>query len=305
MDFFVVGAEKCGTTWLADMLRQHPGVFIPDRKEIHYFNRNFDEYPDLDNYNFDKPKNWYYSFFKNAGPEQMKGEVCPAYLWDHAAPFLIYKYFPAAKIIIVLRDPVERAYSGYRFFQQRGLIDWDCSFKAAIDKFHHQLIFRSLYYNQVVTYFDIFDSEQILVMFFDDLKKDNESFLIDIESFLGLEPFIPDDVNQRSNVTKAPRYTWINRMFSYLRYVIRKYELHFVNDIFRTFKFAKLTDIIRRRNVKEVTTSSKKEVNPGFLQHLYNDFSEDVRKLESLLEEDLSHWKEPGSTRIQNGKNGN
>ena len=305
MDFFVVGAEKCGTTWLADMLRKHPDVFIPDRKEIHYFNRKFDEHPELDNYNFDKPIHWYYSFFKNANPDQMSGEVCPAYLWDKAAPFCISKNFPTAKIIIVLRDPVKRAYSGYRFFQQRGLIDRDMSFKDAINEFHHQLIFRSLYFNQVFTYFELFDSKKILVMYFDDLRKNNERFLIDVESFLGLEPFIPNDINQRSNVTKVPRYAWINHVFSYIRYVIRKYKLHFVNDIFRSLKLAKFTEIMRRRNVKEISTTSIQEMDPEFLQHLYNVFNDDVKKLESLLNVDLGHWKGLGSTGVQKGENEN
>ncbi|MEW5941138.1 MAG: sulfotransferase, partial [Chloroflexota bacterium] len=72
--FLIVGAEKSGTTWLADMLRQHPQVFIPAQKELHYFNRAMDEAPDVENYNFTKPAEWYLEFFREAEPGKILGE---------------------------------------------------------------------------------------------------------------------------------------------------------------------------------------------------------------------------------------
>lgn len=73
LDFIVVGAERCGTTWLADMLRQHRDVFIPVQKEIHYFNRKFVDFPDIDNYNFDKPIDWYWRFYAEAAAGKKRG----------------------------------------------------------------------------------------------------------------------------------------------------------------------------------------------------------------------------------------
>ena len=62
------------------MLRQHPQVFIPAQKELHYFNRALDESPDVENYNFTKPMEWYLDFFREAAPGKILGEACPAYL---------------------------------------------------------------------------------------------------------------------------------------------------------------------------------------------------------------------------------
>ncbi|MDH5507196.1 MAG: sulfotransferase, partial [Anaerolineae bacterium] len=73
-DFIIIGAVKSGTTWLADMLRQHPEIYLPEKKEVHYFNKRFAEFPELDNLNNGKPIEWYLDFFKGAKSDQIRGE---------------------------------------------------------------------------------------------------------------------------------------------------------------------------------------------------------------------------------------
>lgn len=292
MDFFVVGAEKSGTTWLAEMLKLHPQVYVPDNKELHYFNRRFDEAPEIENYNFDKPITWYYSFFESADPCQVKGEVCPSYLWDEYAPGRIYQYFPGAKIIIVLRDPVERAFSAYRFWKQRGVIPHACTFQQAVDMFPHHLIKRGEYFDQITRYQKIFGSDRVLIMLMDNLKSDNAQFLSNIESFLGVDRYIPESINERFHVTGSPKLHCLNAFFSELRRFIRKHQLYFVNDLVRKFRLAEFINEIRRQNIREASSTDVNKMKDSDRNKMHELFREEVDKLESLLDRDLSDWKQ-------------
>lgn len=291
LDFLIVGAEKSGTTWLADMLSQHEQIFIPEEKELHYFNRKFVEFPTLDNYNFDKPLAWYLSFFEQARQEQQMGEICPSYLWDENAPSRIKKEFPTAKIVIVLREPVERTYSAYRFYQQRGVIPLVLDFRKAVKTFHLQMIQRSLYYEQVLRYINLFGEKQVFVTFVDDLKADNKKFLREIELFLGVCSFIPQNIDERSYVTGLPKYRWINVVLAKTRYFIRKFHLHRLNDFLRNNSAANIFENIRQTNKKEVKPTELDEIAKEDQVWLYHFFQNDVEKLERLLKKDLKNWK--------------
>ncbi|MFX0093760.1 MAG: hypothetical protein ACFFBD_18555, partial [Candidatus Hodarchaeota archaeon] len=88
LDFIGVGAERSGGPWLAENLAVHPDIFIPPKKELHYFNRNDILYSNI---NYDKPLEWYAAFFKTAKSHQLKGEITGRYLWDKYAAKRIYR----------------------------------------------------------------------------------------------------------------------------------------------------------------------------------------------------------------------
>jgi hypothetical protein len=100
-DFLGIGAQKSGTTWLYKNLRKHPQLYIPKIKEIHYFN-----------WYFYKSINWYCKYFKDAKKTQVTGEINPGYsdLCERKIKF-IHKMNPKLKIILLLRNPIERAWS--------------------------------------------------------------------------------------------------------------------------------------------------------------------------------------------------
>ncbi|MFQ5616852.1 MAG: sulfotransferase, partial [Anaerolineales bacterium] len=282
IDFLVIGAEKCGTTWLADMLRQHPEVFIPPEKELFYFNRQFFESPELENFNHAKPLSWYFAFFKNAAPEQVKGEVCVAYIWDEAAPQKIQAFNPGIKIIAILRDPVERAFSQYLYYIQRGVLG-DVSFEQAIEM-RPDLLSRSLYAGQLQRYYERFPPENIRVTFFDDLKADNRAFLQTIEAFLGISEFIPPDIDSRANVTGTPRYQWLNRAMSRVRYWVRKYDPPFLLDFLRFTGLAQFSEVLRLKNTRPA--EGRPVIDPETEARLRAYFREDMEKLEKLTGRD-------------------
>ena len=287
IDFIVVGAEKSGTTWLADMLRQHPDVFIPPEKEIFYFNRRFFESPELENFNHTKPASWYLAFFDDARPEQAKGEVCPAYLWDEAAPEAIQAFNPQIKIAAVLRDPVERAYSQYRYYVQRGVLG-DVSFRTAIEQ-RPDLLSRSAYADQVARYLSRFPRDRVQIMLFDQIMRNNRAFLRSIESFLGVDAFIPANVDARANVTGEPRFAWLNRAMSRLRYALRKHTPPALINLLRATGLAQLSETIRLKNTQPAAL--KTTIDPALDRELRAYFLPNVERLEGILGKDLSSWK--------------
>ena len=108
IDFFVIGAQKSGTTTIHNWLVQNEQISLPNIKETHFFNHNYE-----------KGMNWYNSRFKKK--YKIRGEVDPSYLLSKTAALNIKKHFQAPKFIILLRKPIDRAYSHYLMTKFRGL----------------------------------------------------------------------------------------------------------------------------------------------------------------------------------------
>ena len=108
-DFLIIGAEKAGTTWLHDVLRAHPDLFLPDTKELHFFNRFDSNGREIDTY-ARRGLDWYQRHFEAAERGKPAGEATPLYLCDPAAPRRIRRTLPEARFIVLLRDPVSRTW---------------------------------------------------------------------------------------------------------------------------------------------------------------------------------------------------
>ncbi|HUF37254.1 MAG TPA: sulfotransferase, partial [Anaerolineales bacterium] len=243
IDFLVIGAEKSGTTWLAGMLGRHPGVFIPPEKELFYFNERFFESPELPNFNAAQPLEWYLGFFAAAGPGQIKGEASPAYLWDEAAPSRIATFDPDLKLLAVLRDPAERAFSQYLYYIQRGLFVRR-SFEDALEA-RPDLLTRGLYHRQLSRFLELFPPERVRIDFFDDLKADPGGFLAGVQAYLGVPAQLPGDLETPANVTGVPRFAILNRAIAGLRYPLRKYNPPRLLRFLRRTGLARLQERIR------------------------------------------------------------
>lgn len=288
--FLIVGAEKSGTTWLADMLRQHPQVFIPAQKELHYFNSRLDEAPELENYNFTKPLDWYLDFYRPAPPGRMAGEACPAYLWDEAAAARIHDFNPHVRIVMILRDPLERFISAYRYARQRGTVT-ATDLPTIQKKYKAFLLDRGLYFQQVKRYLDRFPREQVKICWFDDLRRDSRALLLDVERFLGLDPFVPENVAEESNVTAAPRFPMLSRLLASARLFTRRHKLTWLIESVRKIGLASLFTKMREQNRSQpqVTRADDKiQFDRAWLRNFY---AEDISNLETLLNVDLSKWK--------------
>ena len=194
-DFLCVGAQKAGTTTLHDLLRRHPGAYVPERKETHFFSRHFDQ-----------SLAWYARHFATAQTGQSIGEVTPYYLFHPAAPARIAARLPLARVIVLLRDPVDRALSGYFHAQRHGMepLPIDAAFAAeagrlsdaergletpGVRNFAHEwhgYVARSRYDVQLARYRSLFPAAQLLLVRSEDLFTDPAPVWTRIQAFLGL-----------------------------------------------------------------------------------------------------------------------
>ena len=200
-DFLGIGTQKGGTTYLHRLLQQHPQVFLAHPKEVHYFSLHQDRVLD-----------WYSNHFADASTEQCCGEVTPYYLFHPLAAEHIHAAIPNVKLIVLLRDPVERALSQYFHSRRLGLepLELEAAFAAEPERLadadetlqrgeshlshqQHSYLSRSRYEQQLSRFQALFGAEQLLVLRSEDLFEQPQKAWEQAIDFLGLacEP-LPD-----------------------------------------------------------------------------------------------------------------
>lgn len=199
-DFVIIGAMRSGTTSLSRYLGAHPEVFVPQVKECHYFDRGHL-----------RGTAWYAAFFEEAGEEQLAGEATPNYLYDPAVPGRMWRELPDARLIAVLRNPVDRAYSHY--WHRRARNDETLSFEAALDaeperlasddpatRAHHSYVSRGLYVDQLERFLALYPRHSLMTLTFEHLRDDPVGSYGQVCAFLGIDAeSVPDIVGQRLN----------------------------------------------------------------------------------------------------------
>ena len=216
-DVVIAGAQKSGTSSLHNYLTQHRGVVAPLRKEVHYFDLNYA-----------RGEAWYRAHFGRIGEPGLNLDSSPYYLFHPAVPQRLRALLPAAKLIVLLRDPVRRAYSHYWHVhdakQERlGFEDAIRAEPERIDRAHAQLaagtlersrehqrhsyLARGRYAEQLERWFALFPREQFLVLRFEDLAADPLAVLNTTLAFLGLAPAGRVDLEARHTRSYPPMAT--------------------------------------------------------------------------------------------------
>lgn len=216
-NFFVVGAQKGGTTSLYWHLRRHPEVFLPSQKELRIFQP---EHPDAHS------PDSYRTLYAEAKGYKAIGEVTPYYLVDLAVPGRIREVSPAAKIVILLRDPVERAYAHYLNVKEvnigTGYREPSRSFAEALRSYdktsseeRRNLVTDYLeqgeYSAGVQRYLETFGSDKVLILLFDDLAKDTTGLFVRVAQHIGVNPdvFSKLDVSENRHPYRIPKFAGI------------------------------------------------------------------------------------------------
>jgi len=202
-DFLIIGEMRCGTTTLWDCLRQHPGVYFPPEKELHYFAsyRRFDHHGRHGRTPIDR----YAAHFAPAGSDQICGEATPNYLFDPVACARIREALPDVRLVAILRDPIGRAWSHY-WHQIRQLRE-HLGFVAALDAERTRTaskdpddvdafsyIARGRYIENLTRYADAFGAARLCVVFLEDMQRNGLRALQPAFHHLGLQASeAPDD----------------------------------------------------------------------------------------------------------------
>jgi hypothetical protein len=284
--FIGIGAGKSGTTWLWEMLRKHPDVFLPEQKELQYFNEEWYGTPGIRNERATRGIEWYLQFFADAQPGQVCGEITPTYLWNVTAPQRIHAFDPSLRLFALLRDPTEQVFSSYLFSLQKGEMN-RMSFEDALVR-HSYLVDRTYYGRFIGNYLDWFPLERLKVFLYEDLVRDPRRILVEVERYIGVREFVPDNVSSRTNVTGANAYPRINRALMAFRLALKRYRLE---PIVAAADKVGLGSPFRWVQGQVRPYDGRPRMNPDTEARLRATFTPDIEVLEKHIGIDLSAWK--------------
>lgn len=277
-NFFIVGAPKAGTTSLYEYLSMHPEVYMPASiKEPDYFSHEEILQQKL-YYKTEHITNEqkYEALFAGVTNQKAVGEASVSYLFYPGTASNIYRFNPAAKILIILREPVERAFSHYLMDSRLGLLD--ASFEEIVfQRLKHQ--FAAMYYQQIVSlgeyaaqierYLAVFGPDQVKILFYDHLKSDPEAVMRSIFEFLGINADFYIDTSQKFNAYAAPKNALVAKM----------YKMHRVRSSISQLVPEGVKNSLRNTFFKE---SKKPEVSNEAKAFLKDHYRNDVQKVREL-----------------------
>ncbi len=285
-NLFIVGAAKAGTTSLYAYLKQHPQIYMSPVKEPHFFSRVNPRREQRHIVQAIREREAYLALFEGAEGYPVAGEASPSYLWDKEAPYRIREAVPDARIVILLRDPIDRAYSHYLMDVREGI--QALPFYEALVKDYqsrekgwgisHLYVELGLYYEQVKRYIETFEKDRLLILMFEDLRRDPRMVVRKVIDFLDLdaEPLDRLDTNRAFNQYAAPRSLLSLRIMrsplirSLARVAMPRSVRGYIRD-----------NLLLKRGPKPPLDEEARR----FLREIYEP---DVRELEKLLDIDSS-----------------
>lgn len=296
-NFLIVGAQKSGTTSLWHYLKQHPDIFMSEIKEPLFLVSPYylmlnpkDPRFKLLNNSLAKTLDEYFKLFSKVNNEKAIGEASVPYLYHYdIAISHIKRYLTDCKIIIVLRNPIQRAFSAYTFLLRE--MDESTSFESCLAleeermNDHWSMIHfykgAGLYYTQVKAYLAHF--KEVEIFLFEELRNNPLETVKELYTFLGVDSqFIPD-IQTKHNVSGVPKNMFVHKYITepnafkeFLRPVLHR----FISEA----KRRKLVEWFRGKNLV------KPEMSPVTRQELIKYFHDDILMLQDLIKRDLTHW---------------
>ncbi|MEE9494417.1 MAG: sulfotransferase domain-containing protein [Gammaproteobacteria bacterium] len=285
--FIGIGAQKCASTWIYDILADHPDVILSEKKEVDYFS-----------YHYDHGRQWYESSFAaNNRSFIAAGEISPSYFHEPAVPERILAQYPDAKILVALRDPVKRAISNHKHEIRVGHLSGDdLSLEFGLAN-NSTYIDQGLYAKHLQRWFEVFPREQILVLLFEDIIGDKQVAAKQIFNFLGIaENHSPAALNSQSNPSYVNKFRGLESFRRSLRQTMSKLGLDSVWTFLQKAGLQKLYASLNKKPSESVIPPTSEVTK----QQLALAFREDIEKLEKMLNRDLSAWKASATNAGQN-----
>ncbi len=262
-NFLYIGTSKAGSTWLFNALSIHPDVFLAPSKGLYYFDSHFDNGP-----------TWYQQQFAGADGKPAVGEISHSYLSSEQAPTRIAALNPAMRLLVCLREPVDRAFSDYLDLTKNG--QFDGSFEAALEQYP-RLVDRGRYATHLRRYLEHFPPEQLHVALFDDLGSDPQAYADKVFEFLGVPPFeLPASALQRRMPAGVPRHVASAAAAKRASRLVLRLGLR------RLRSRVKRTTVVRRALYRSYD-DNRPTVPPAVAADLRRRFAPEVRQLEVML----------------------
>ena len=292
--FLLIGAAKAGTTSLYDALGQHPDIYTSPVKEPSFFAFG-GKRPD---YRGPGDAAWldripgdieaYQALFSGRTTEKAAGEGSHWYLYSEQAPATIRQHVPDVRLIAMLRDPADRAYSTFLHLRRTGQETLP-SFEEAL---RHEAarvangwgwghyVRRGRYGEQLRRYYDHFRPEQIRVCLYEDFQHDPHGLLGDLYRFLGVQDDFVPDLSARRNVSGLPKHPRLHRL---LRAGLPLYRL------FRPLVPTGVRRAALRRYNRDL---AKPPLQPVLRRQIITELRDDIVQLQALIDRDLQSWLE-------------
>ncbi|MEY4767809.1 MAG: hypothetical protein RL637_448 [Pseudomonadota bacterium] len=287
-DFFIVGAMKSATTSVYQALAQHPQLYLSPIKEPNYFCNDIIQtrIQQQDSWNYIPTIEAYLALFNQANSTQKCGEASVSYLLSHIAAEKIYQANPQAKIIMILRNPIQRAYSHYQMACAFG-IETE-SFSSAIRRpiiqypymiYQHWNLYlmAGLYYAAVKRYLDYFPAQQVSIIFYDQLQKQFQQILFNICHQLEVSPELLPNSIPFSMTAKQARFSYLNR-YLYQSGIKKSLSVYLPRSWINFFK---------NYYYQPIHSPQISITDQHFLQQF---FADDILNLSQLLNTDLTDW---------------
>ena len=295
-NFLIPGASRSGTTSLYNYLKDHPEIFMPGNKEVRYFDRD-DRYGD---------EGWYLKHFREASDEEAVGESSPPYFYDKiirdqngnyqgevqgSIVSRIKQFNPEMKILISLRNPVDRAYSQYWKNRNNQNVDDNKSFRQVIDEeisgkrtpedIGACWLYKNMYPVHLKPWLENFPDDQVKIIIFEEWIQDPKDTLQEICGFLGVESNhdfseVLGEEKNSSRIYRSKVLKYFYRKNPLLKYVYRNHVLDnrledFLKKITHQSGYPNMSDETRR--------------------FVYEQLEDDIGETEELLGRDLDVWK--------------
>lgn len=306
-NFIVVGAAKAGTTSIYQYLSQHPQVYLSPIKETNYFAKdipldkirkdyykggelNVAKYVETDlaeqiHIAFVAEEDHYYKLYKNVKDEKAIGEISNSYLHSEVAAEEIFQANPDMKIIMILRDPIRRAFSHYKMTLRIGLVKDSFYEELQRDYYAEEKGFRvthlyvemGLYAQQVKRYLDRFGPDRVKIYLFDDLRENVSGLVDDMLQFVGVDTDLGVDTSFQANKASVPKNAGLVHFLrkTGIRKLAKNVSPRFVAEAAKKMFYKEKDDL-------KLTQRDKDFLRPIF--------EADVRELEKIIDRDLSHW---------------
>jgi hypothetical protein len=295
-NFLIIGAAKAGSTSLHYILDQHPDIFMCPMKEPSFFwavgkeIRLIGPGSEVMKHRYVDNITDYQKLFIDVNQQKAVGESSVRYLADPEVPKKIFEYAPNIKLIAILRQPAERAFSSFVHYRRDGMEPCEHFYDAIAEELDGKrdtwmfgrYLKEGLYFQALTRYLKFFDRSQILILFMDDFQQDLPNFLETIYGFLGVDQTFHADISHRHNpsgIIRNPllRSVWTNsnRIRSWIR--------PFISERFRHYSFE---FFIRNKVEKPIFNMNEK-------RNLTEYYRRDIENLQDLVQRDLSEWLLP------------
>jgi len=275
-----VGVQKSGTTYLASLLRQHPDIFLPKQKELHFFS-NEGKYA--------KGMDFYKKYFTKANNEKLLFESTPRYIIDEEYLKRInYDLGEGTKIIIMIREPISRLISHYKmnYFKDNEHLKLNEAIRKNFNEKssnYHNYIKRGLYADQMEMVLKHFKRENVYLIVFDEFIKNTKQELEKLMLFLGVDSKYEFNLSVDKNKNKNRKINFLGKIYFTVPFRIR----HKIIDILPYRKPRDKSNLL----FKSIPEEKIEDIESDLLKKLQTLYGEQIDRLEKLYNLDLSKWK--------------